>query len=859
MDLRLSEKREAPAKYAAESAARNQARTLTAFWISGLVGVALVLLLAFAAGLFLWSKTKEEHSLRQLQSCTGMIVRDLSNSVASLQGRLREWGGDPQLRETFRNPTFEGLQSREESLTRLIPGALRVRLVNPGLEVAGDSQKETLSYAGLDLIHQAVRQQGVTLLEMHRLGSSEEHLAIAAPVMDEDGQSVLGVIHVSLPPSVLPALANVAGESGWISFQQRVGDQVATVDPERRGVVPVGLPDHQSPVRGTRLRVAAWSIASGPFDVELLLVFAVAYLVSMMSIALVLWLPLRGIKQAQAMDYAGVVALVEDAVARRPMRRLPCRLAETGPVIDVLTRLLRALQPARGGAAVSVTDEPPVASERAADARQPATVSDEQSEEAPDQEASQVASEVSALLRPESVPAEIFRAYDIRGVVDMDLTPELMQVIGLAVGTEATEAGDQTVIVGRDTRASGEELSESLITGLRDSGCDVLDLGVVPTPLVYFATRYQGETSGVAVTASHNPESYNGLKVVISGSTLAGDRIAALRERILTGAFSQGDGAYQVGDLVSDYVGHVERDVAIARTLKVVVDCGNATASVVAPQLYRALGCELIELNCNPDAGFPEGRVPDPARPECLEALQHAVVSQGADLGLAFDGDGDRLGVVDSLGKIIWPDRVLMLLAADVLSRHPGTDVVFDVKSSHHLATEILRNGGRPVMWKSGHSPLKNKLMETGALLAGEWSGHIIFRERWFGFDDALYSGARLLEVLALDSRPSAEVFAGLPEALGTPELFLYLSEGQSEDIMKSVLGHAAELSGLELYTEDGLRAESQHGWGLVRASNTQPALVFRFEADDQEELEKIQDLFRQLMGHAAPGLQLPF
>jgi phosphomannomutase/phosphoglucomutase len=265
------------------------------------------------------------------------------------------------------------------------------------------------------------------------------------------------------------------------------------------------------------------------------------------------------------------------------------------------------------------------------------------------------------------------------------------------------------------------------------------------------------------------------------------------------------------------------------------------------------------EINCNPDAGFPDGRVPDPTRPECLEALQHAVVSQGADLGLAFDGDGDRLGVVDSSGKIIWPDRVLMLLAADVLSRHPGTDVVFDVKSSHHLATEILRHGGRPVMWKSGHALLKAKLEETGALLAGEWTGHIIFRERWFGFDDALYSGARLLEVLALDPRPSAEVFEELPEAIGTPELFLYLDEGQSAPIMKAVLAQAGHLNGLELYTEDGLRAESDHGWGLVRASNTQPALVFRFEADDEAELERIQDQFRRIMERVAPELPLPF
>jgi phosphomannomutase/phosphoglucomutase len=458
-----------------------------------------------------------------------------------------------------------------------------------------------------------------------------------------------------------------------------------------------------------------------------------------------------------------------------------------------------------------------------------------------------------------TVPAEIFRAYDIRGIVGRDLTPSLMRDIGRAVGTEASAVGDKTVIVGRDTRLSGPELSEALMEGGRGSGCDVLDLGVVPTPLLYFATRYQGETSGAMVTASHNPEEYNGLKVVIGGHSLAGERVAALRERILNGDFTRGSGQYRAGDLVDDYIGHIKRDVTVARTLKVVVDCGNAAASAVAPDLYRALDCQLVELNCNPDAGFPDGRVPDPTRPESLAAVQHAVVAQGADLGLAFDGDGDRLGVIDSAGKIIWPDRLLMLMAADVLSRHPGTDVVFDVKCSHHLATEVLRNGGRPVMWRSGHSPLKAKLHETGALLAGEWSGHIMFRERWYGFDDALYAGARLLEVLAFDPRPSSEVFAALPEAVGTEELILPLHEGESTRIMTAVMEHAPRLGGVDLNSVDGLRVEFEHGWGLVRASNTQPALMFRFEGDDETELERIQELFRRLMNRAAPELKLPF
>jgi phosphomannomutase/phosphoglucomutase len=460
---------------------------------------------------------------------------------------------------------------------------------------------------------------------------------------------------------------------------------------------------------------------------------------------------------------------------------------------------------------------------------------------------------------PGDVPAHIFRAYDVRGIVGDDLTAELSRRIGRAVGSEATDAGDTRVFVARDTRPSSAELSVGLIDGLRASGREVIDLGLAPTPLLYFATRFNGNAAGVMVTGSHNPPEYNGFKVVIAGASLEGEGIATLRRRILDGRLASGAGKYRRLDLAGSYIARVEKDVALARALRLVVDCGNGAASALAGDLYRALGCEVSEIHCDPRNGFPGGRAPDPTREECLEALRRRVVAEGADLGLAFDGDGDRLGVVDSSGKIIWADRVLMLLAADVLSRHPGTDVIFDVKSSHLLAEEIRRNGGRPLMWRSGHSPLKAKLAEKGALLAGEWSGHIIFQERWYGFDDAIYAGARLLEVLAPDPRDSAEVFAGLPEAISTPELLLPMPEGDSDRVVAAVVALADELEGVDAHKIDGLRIEQEHGWGLVRRSNTQPALVFRFEADDEPALQQVQGLFRRLIQRAAPDLELPF
>jgi phosphomannomutase/phosphoglucomutase len=346
----------------------------------------------------------------------------------------------------------------------------------------------------------------------------------------------------------------------------------------------------------------------------------------------------------------------------------------------------------------------------------------------------------------------------------------------------------------------------------------------------------------------------------LAGQSIEGDQMRVVERRIQRREFiERAKGGYQRQDLASAYIDHVERDVAVARSLRLVVDCGNGAAALLAPALYRALGCEVIELRCDIEGGFPDGQVPDPSRAENLHDLSGAVSTLGADLGLGFDGDGDRLGVVDSNGRFIAMDRVLMLFAADVLSRHPGTDVIYDVKCSHLLAAEVLRSGGRPVMWKSGHSRLKSKLRETGALLAGELSGHVIFQERWFGFDDALYAGARLLELLSLDPRRSAEVFASLPDAVGTSELLLPLPEGEAPAIVERIVALADRLDGVTVNTVDGLRAEFDRGWGLVRASNTQPALSFRFQGDDPEALEMIQGLFRRLMERVAPDLALPF
>jgi phosphomannomutase/phosphoglucomutase len=455
------------------------------------------------------------------------------------------------------------------------------------------------------------------------------------------------------------------------------------------------------------------------------------------------------------------------------------------------------------------------------------------------------------------VPASIFRAYDIRGVVGDTLTAEIVYNIGCAIGSEAYTRGQQTIIIGRDGRLSGPTFSEALSNGLRAAGRDVIDIGQVPTPVLYFATHYLNTGSGVMVTGSHNPADYNGLKMVLKGETLAEEDIQILRRRIEKEDFTSGPGSMRSQDVVADYIATIIGDIKMARPLKVVLDCGNGVAGGVAPLLLRKLGCEVIELYCEVDGQFPNHH-PDPSQLENLEDLIATVKRHNADLGLAFDGDGDRLALVDGGGKVIWPDRQMMLYAKDVLSRNPGALILFDIKCSRHLAQYISEHGGQPLMWKTGHSLIKRKMKETGALLAGEMSGHIFFKERWFGFDDALYTAARLLEVLAADRRSAAAVFQALPDAVSTPELRVDLPEG-AQTVFMARLMEFANLQGATLTTIDGLRADFEDGWGLVRASNTTPSLILRFEASTEAALSRIKEEFRTLMRKVDPGVQLPF
>ncbi|MEE9322235.1 MAG: phosphomannomutase/phosphoglucomutase [Granulosicoccus sp.] len=456
------------------------------------------------------------------------------------------------------------------------------------------------------------------------------------------------------------------------------------------------------------------------------------------------------------------------------------------------------------------------------------------------------------------ISPDIFRAYDIRGVVTDTLTADVVREIGRAFGSECRDRKIARAVVARDGRLSGPDLIAALSEGIQSTGVDVIDIGMVPTPVLYFATNHLDTDTGIMVTGSHNPPEYNGLKMVMAGDALFGDGITALYERLQADKLESGNGGHSTRDILDEYLQRITEDVKLSRPLHIAYDCGNGVAGAAAPQLFEELGCKTEALFIKVDGTFPNHH-PDPAKLENLEDLIKVVKEKNCDIGLAFDGDGDRVGVVDNEGNVIWPDRQMVLFARDVLDRNPGARIIYDVKCSKVLPDAITAAGGEPEMWKTGHSFIKARIKETGALLGGEMSGHLFFKERWYGFDDALYAAARLLEILSKSKKTASEIFGEIPDSINTPELgYTFERDGAQHEFVKAFVSNA-KFDGAKITTIDGLRADFEDGWGLVRASNTTPSLVIRFEADTQEAMERIQNAFRDAMRETDASVTAPF
>ncbi|MGD8910633.1 MAG: phosphomannomutase/phosphoglucomutase [Chromatiales bacterium] len=817
-------------------------RGVRGYWLISLVALLVLTLLTAAGSFFLSRASANSHARQQTGAAAQLLVAAVETINSERAHLIEELARQPRLLALFEAGDPVALKAEQARLTKLIPGVQQVRLLPAGTSEPDKTLMPNMGYASLQLLRQAERRDGVQSTEVHQFGTAHQHIAIAAGVRAASGEPAVGVIHAAFPTGGLRMLVDsVVDYGGRVELRQLAIDK-PPFTLVGKGPESAKAPDRQMQIAGSIWQIAYWGgVGNGLSAIEGLMAVGPILLLFLLA-AVVLFLLSQQMIKALKKDQHTILSLFDAVMAGRPPKAVPAKLADLQPTIDVLDHQIREY---RAGRAERAKVRPVVTETKAAG------ISVAEEETVPARRAA------VGLSEPVDLDSSIFRAYDIRGVVGKTLTEAVVSTLGQGIGSEIFERGFQSVLVARDARNSSDSLQSALIQGLMASGRDVIDVGLVPTPLLNFAVQELNVECGVIVTGSHNPPDYNGLKLVVGGESPSSEEIQDLRRRIDARQLLQGEGSFDSREIIEDYIERIVSDIRLGQPLKVVIDSGNGAASVVAPELYRQLGCEVVELYCTVDGNFPNHH-PDPGDPKNMRALQQAVVEHQAALGLAFDGDGDRLGVVDSSGKLIWPDRLLMFLAMDVLTREPGGDIIYDVKCSRHLANVILSNGGRPLMWKTGHSNLKSKLQETHALLAGEFSGHIMFAERWYGFDDGLYAGARLLEILSLDYRSSAEVFAELPDALSTPEMMLRLEEGRAQAVMKAI-EQLPDLPGARVLKIDGLRAEFEQGWGLVRASNTTPALQFRFESDSKEGLAQVQSTFRDILAKVAPDLKAPF
>jgi phosphomannomutase / phosphoglucomutase len=738
------------------------------------------------------------------------------------------------------------------------PGALRVAVLPAGLDRAQPDATPPLGFALLDMLRAAEQSAQAVAPEVHLLGRENAHLNFVQPIAGDDG--IGAHLVVSYPMDwFTQALKLPLDDLGELRLHQGNGAQAE--------LLRVGRGENLASTYSVHVPNADWALHYSPApvartfsplaDPRFLGVMGSALLLLALLMAGVIGVLRRGL----ASDGEQWQLLTETVASGQPVGSVAMRLAENERAAEaILSRLRDRPQ--------QVAAEPELPrSEAAGEARPPEKPAASTATPPEDDLLSGL-----ELVEPEPrapepgdsteeerpvIDPSLFRAYDIRGVMGKTLSEDVARVIGRAIGSEAAARGCAEVVVGYDGRLSSPGLAEALVEGLRATGRQVIVIGRVPTPVSYFATYHLGTGSCVQITGSHNPPDYNGFKVMLGGETLSGDAIQGLYQRIQREDFVEGEGDVRREDVLPAYLDRIAGDITLHRPLKVVVDAGNGVAGEIGPEVLRAIGCEVEELYCEVDGNFPNHH-PDPSDPKNLEELISLVRLQEADVGLAFDGDGDRLGVVDASGKIIWADRQMMLYAMDILSRQPGADIIFDVKCSSHLARIISDNAGVPIMWRTGHSLIKAKLKETGAPLAGEMSGHIFFNDRWDGFDDGIYTAARLLEILSMDPRSSTEVFAELPETVSTPELKIHLEEGEPPQVIQRLVAQA-RFPDARVTTIDGLRVDFPDGWGLVRASNTTPCLVLRFEADTEEALERIQQQFRELLEEARPGIEVGF
>lgn len=786
---------------------------LAAAPVASTISISLIFCLIFnvVAGAFAWQKLIVQERQAQLERFAEHNARVAASNAANfIHGSYKKL-------EFFQHSTtlISALQDKDptdmlevqKALRNGFPKADHIRIFSLNearVDLDGDPP---LRFAEVEIIKQAERREKV-LPEAISVGGSKWQINIVVPVSVSENSPVLGTILVTLPISELyQQLRQGVDQVGKVSLFQTFDNKPRLMSSFGNGALfkaeRIEVPD--SP---WQVEFVASKALYNDTNIDFSLLLIVGSLSSLSSVAL----------------FAFIGLLIGRSILRKQEA-----LSET------YTKMGLHDKKAQGKDAllnVNLLDEDKsLLSGEESESKEKSIADDGESTE------SEQEPETS------SVPQHVFRSYDIRGLAETEITKELSLDIGKALGSEALDQGEKSLIVARDARTHSPIIMENLIRGILSSGCNVINIGTVPTPVLYFATEVLDVcSSGVMVTASHSPAEFNGFKVVIKGKPRTQEDITAVRERIVNNQFRQGIGREDSENIVDRYIDTIFSDVALAGEIRIVVDAGNGVTGNIAPRLFEELGCEVIPLFCDLDGSFPN-HGPDPSVEANLRALINKVSDTGAHLGVAFDGDGDRLAVVTPKGEIIWPDRLLMLFAKDILSRNPGADVVFDVKSSRQLVSVVSSHGGRPIMWKTGHAPMRAKVEETGALVGGEFSGHIFIKDRWYGFDDGMYAAARLIEIMSLRDESLDDVFAEFPPLCVTPEYRFAVAEAKKFKLVQTVIDEG-EFPGAKLVTLDGLRVEYPYGWGLLRASNTGAEISMRFEAESMQQVHDLKALF---------------
>lgn len=790
----------------------------------------LVLLVAGLAALALVdSPRQDQFRLQQLAANQASVQANQTNRfVDSLQQRLQTFADNLDLADALDMADNQQLDAFRQQLQQAFPEAISSRIVPLG---ARGTAAFTPVEAGIrnnieiDLIRRA-NLNGVSMPEAYQY-DSQWLISFAHAIPGRNPQYPSGALLLTIKRETLQQLLAASGSNGNTQLVQQFKTAQTIINngtgsDVEAAVAPTSVPHWQ-------IRYTPSSQTGTALSTDLLPYWGILALLAVATLGS------YGLALIRARK-----ALAQSQQALLKLDTNPASYPLSG-FVDIAAKLK-----------TQMASMPAATPEPSADTATPEAVTPT---DLPESTLAMVEEQESQV--PEALTETIFRAYDIRGLAEQQLSDDVVTAIGRAIGSEAGQQGQQTVIVARDGRHSSERILQALTQGLCASGRDVIDIGAVPTPLLYFATHMLGSQSGVMVTGSHNPPEYNGLKIVIAGKTLSGDAIHGLYRRIVQHQLDEGSGNVQQQAINDSYIDHILNDVAIAQPLKIVIDAGSGITGAIAPELFEQLGCEVVPLFCEVDGDFPHHH-PDPSDAANLQQLIKTVKAEQADLGIAFDGDGDRVGVVTGSGKIVPADKLLMLLAQDVVSRNPGVDILFDVKCTRHLNQLISNYGGRPIMWKTGHSFMKQKMQETGALLGGEFSGHIFFKERWFGFDDGMYAAARLIEILSTTDPDIETHLEQFPHIASTPEIKLETSEGGKFSLIEN-LAKQGDFGNGKVTTLDGIRVDFPDSWGLIRASNTTPALILRFEGDDEQALEKVQQLFKQQIKRVDDSLALDF